>query len=578
MALSVSGLTASQLAPGAPALAEVSYDLAFAVAGFATTRMMLTGGSRQLLDVWAAAIRWGLPGLFTVAVAMLAVSAALLPPTDLKAQAWTALWTAVSLSGLHLMKQGVHDPTISGELLLLHLWATGVAAQLFAGWTGIVAAMIRLRLTRWIGVVAGAGVLASLGLDLWMRGQGMHPQAFYLAPANAWPFLIGAVVAIRPSGRDRVWTTWQAGPAWLGAFAWMFHLWLWPLATLTQMILARPLTLTETAGVVAVAALAVLVTRRWVESPVQRRLGLRPQTALAAGAAGMGALALLAGAIVALDGLPGRADATLRAEEAAMLERAPRQAVCNIDKGERMPPIAACTTPPGGPADVVVWGNSHAAHLTPTVLDWTSRRGLSMRQATKSGCLPLLASADGLADADCLAFNRAAVEEMANGPRPRLVILGAGWTVLLARSSGDDFAETKALERNLTETVRRVRAAVGPEAGIVLLGTTPDFAFAPAACHSRRRFLGLDTRRCDLAPPANATLTATIDGILNRVAQGQPGVHVFHPAVALCRNGHCRTRGTDGPWYADSHHLTPAGGLAQSEALADVLNAASVRR
>lgn len=581
LALAVAGLTVFQLAPNVRALAEVSYDLAFAVAGFAATRRMLAGGAergggRRLVETWAAAVRWGLPALVTVVVAVLAVSAVLSPPADLRNQAWTALWTVLGGSGAELMKQGVHDPALSGELLL-HLWATGVAAQLLAGWTVAVAVMLRLRLTRWVGGVAGVGVLLSLGLELWMRGQGLHPQAFFLAPANAWPFLIGAVVATLPVRAAGPEVAWRSGLARLGEFGWPFYLWLWPVAALPRMILARPLTVVETGAVLAAAALLAFATRRWIEGPARRRLAGRPFTTLVFAGAAAAAVALVAGAIFASDGLPGRADAGLRAEEAAVLQRPPLQTVCHVEGG-RPPPMAACTTPVGGPADVVVWGNSHAAHLTPAILDWTSRRGLRMRQVTKSGCIALLVDTGGLAADDCLAFNRAAVGEMGEGPtKPRLVILGAAWTVVLARSRGDDRVQAPGLERDLAATVRLVRAVVGPETRIVLLGTTPDFAFPPAACHARRRFLGLDTGRCDLAPPANAAMVAVVDGVLARVAAGQPGVHVFDPATALCRDGLCRTRSADAPWYADHNHLTPTGGLAQSEALGTVLDAAWAR-
>lgn len=577
LALAVAGLTFFQLAPHARALAEVSYDLAFAVAGFAATRRMLAGGAergegRRLVETWAAAVRWGLPALVTVVAAVLVVSAVLSPPADLKNQAWTALWTMLGGSGAELMNQGVHNPALSGELLL-HLWATGVAAQLFAGWTVAVAVMLRLRLIRWVGRVAAMGVLLSLGLELWMRAQGLHPQAFYLAPANGWPFLIGAVVATLPVRSAAEGARWRSALAQLGDLAWPFYLWLWPLVALPRLVLARPLSVWEAAAVLAAAGLFAVATRRGIEAPVRRRLAGRPFAALASAAVSTAALALISGAIFASDGLPGRSEAGLRAEEAAVQRRTPLQTVCHVE-GTETPPTAACTTPPGGPAEVVVWGNSHAAHLTPAILDWTRRRGLRMRQMTKSGCVALLVDTGDLATADCLAFNRAAVREMGEAPRPRLIILGAGWTVVLARSPGDDRLQAAGLERDLTESVRLLRDAVGPEAAIVLLGTTPDFDFAPAACHSRRRFLGLDTGRCDLARPANAGMAAVVDGVLARVAATQPNVAVFEPVTALCRDEMCRTRAAAAPWYADSNHLTPAGGLAQSEALATVLDAA----
>lgn len=574
LAIAVAGLTVFHLAPDAPVLAEVSYDLAFAVAGFAATRRMLADGpgrsvARRLVDTWAAAARWALPALVAVVVVVLAISVVLLPPADLKNQAWTALWTALAVSGRELMKQGLYDPAMSSELLL-PLWAAGVAAQLVAGWTLAVAAMLQLRLIRSVWGVAGLGVLLSLALELWMRRQGLHQQAFFLSPANAWPFLIGAIVACLPPRAAVAEAAWRSSLARLGDFAWPFYLWLWPLAALPRMILARPLTLVEIAVVVVAAVLLALATHRWIESPARRVLGGRPLSVLALAAVSAVAVALVSAAVSVSDGLPGRADARLRAEEAAVLLRPPLQTVCHVE-GSRTPPMAACTTPPGGPADVVVWGNSHAAHLTPAILDWAASRGLRMRQVTKSGCPALLVSADGLASADCLAFNRAAVREMQEGRKPALVILGAAWTVVLARSTGDDRAQAEGLERDLAATVRLVRAAVGSEARIVLLGTTPDFAFAPAACHSRRRYLGLNTRRCDLAPPANARMAAVMDGVLARVAARQPGVVVFDPATALCREGLCRTRSVM-IWYADSNHLTPAGGLAQRPTLEPVLD------
>ena len=555
-----------------PSLFDLVFDATFVIAGLATTRLMLGPGRRELGEVWATVVRRGLPAVATVVIGVLALSAVVLPPEYLSQQASTALWTALGASGLHLMQQGGPEAA-AGDELLLHLWATGVALQLFAGWTLILAALIRLRLTRWTGAVAGAGLLLSLGLEVWMRGQGMHPQAFYLTPANAWPFLLGALLAGLPQERGGRALMSGARLRPVVELIWPFVLWLWPLAVLPQMILARPLSLAEIAAVLAVAGLFAFATGRWIERPIRRLPGHSPRVIFAAGAACVLALALIPAAILSAKGLPGRADAGLLAEAASIQQRPLLQAACHVDAGQTRP-NPDCTTPAGGPAEVVVWGNSHTSHLTPAIRDWTARRGLRMRQATKSGCLALLVSGDGLASAECLAFNRAAVAEMGEGTPPRLVILGGAWTVLMARSAAEDRQEVERLERDLAATLQGVRAVVGPGAAIVLVGTTPDFDFTPAACHSRRRFLGLDTRRCDLAPPANAAMAAVMDGVLARVAAGQAGVRVFDPKTALCAQGLCRTRSTGEPWYADRHHLTPAGGLAQSQALTVVLDAA----
>lgn len=576
LALATAGLTVFHLAPAARPLAELSYDLALGVAGFAVTRQILAAGPdtsvwRRLAGTWSAAARWSLPALMTVVVAVLAVSVAMLPPADLSSQARTGLWTALGLSGGHLMTQGLYDPVLSGELLL-HLWVTGVAAQLVLGWTVVVALMIRAGLQARVGIVAVTGVLLSLGLELWMRSQGQHPQAFLLGPPNLWPFLIGAVVATTPARVKRADAAWRYGPVWLGHLAWPFYLWVWPLTALPRMILARPLSVVEAMAALVAALLLAVATRRWIEQPSRRWAG-RSRAALAAVVACGLAIVFASGATLVADGFPARADTSVRTEDTGV-RSSPLQALCHVEEGRAPPPMAACVTPLGASADVVVWGNSHVAHLTPAILDWTRRRGLGMRQVTKSGCPTLLVSTAGLASADCLAFNRAAVAEMARGRKPELVVVGAGWTLILARVPGDDRVQARAFERDLAETLRLLRAAMGPDVAIVLMGTTPDFAFAPARCHSRRRFLGLDTARCDLAVPANASMAAIMDRALSRIAAERPGVSVYRPHTVLCPNGPCRTRSSTEPWYIDSNHLTLAGGLAQSTGVAAVLDRA----
>ncbi len=577
-AVAVAALTAFHAAPEPMGAGRLGFPLALGVAGYAVTRLVRDnpeGGPawNRLVGLWAGLARWGAPALVTVIVTVLAVGLFLMPPAMLRDHGWTALLTAVQAGGQALIAQGPYDPR-TGNDLLMHGWLPGVMAQLAVGWSVVVIGMQRLGLGRWTLIVAAAGLLASLCLDLMMRRAGYDVQAFYLAPPQAWPFLTGACAALIPiktgsPSAGRVGSVLDA-LARCGTVALPFYLWSWPVLAMPGLILARPLTVPETIAALGAAFILALATHRWVETPVRRRLAGRPFASLAAAAAAFALAGGLGAACFALGGLPARASPELRAEEAGRLRRSPLIAACHTE-GEAVPPAEACTVPARVGADVVLWGNSHADHLSPAVLAWAETRGLGVRQATRSGCLPLLSERAGLASAGCVRFNRAAVAEWGR-TRPRGVMVGAGWTVVIEKATGNNDVELTVLFEELTRTVRTLRAALGPDAVIVLLGTTPDYAFIPGLCHARRDFVGLSTKRCDAAVPDNAVLAGKVDAALAAIAAAEPGVILYRPWDALCEGGLCRTRGPDGPWYVDRSHLTAAGGARQTAVLAKVLN------
>ncbi|RZJ32855.1 MAG: hypothetical protein EON86_20360, partial [Brevundimonas sp.] len=326
-------------------------------------------------------------------------------------------------SGGELLKQGAWAPATSSELLL-HLWITGVAAQLVVGWTVVVVGLRALKAGRWIGRVALAGVVAAVALQVVMHARGAAPQAFYLAPPHADLFLIGALIALR---RWRLAGQAMERPIGLlaaaGRLALPFWFWLWPLLAFPRLVLARSLEPREVGAALLAAAVLALATERGVQRPLQRRLEARPMLSLLTCGALVGSLAIGAAALFALDGLPERASAAVRAEEAAVMVRAPLQRRCHMEEAV-IPSAAACTVPVGARADVVLWGNSHASHISPALLAWAGSRGHAVRQATMSGCLTLAGRDNGIVSDACARFNRQAIEEWGR-VRPAMILVGA---------------------------------------------------------------------------------------------------------------------------------------------------------
>lgn len=554
------------------------FGVALGVAGFVVTRLLLAEPPRWRggLNVLARAALWGVPPLVLVCAAVLIAGLFLLPPADLHNQAWTALWTAVGASGGELMKQGAWTPATSSELLL-HGWIIGMATQLTVGWTVVVVVLRVVGARRWIGWVALVGVIVAIAVQIALQVRGAGPQAFYLAPARAEMFLIGALIALRRwPFAGQVMARPIAMLAGAGRFALPFWLWVWPLLALPRLILARPLEPLEIVAALAAAAGLAVLTVRGVQRPLWRRLGDKPLYALVLCGGALAVVAVASAVLFAADGLPARVSAAVRAEEAAVLVRPPLQTRCHME-GPVLPDLAACTVPGGAAADVVLWGNSHASHLSPALLAWAEPRGQAVRQATMSGCLPLVRRGSGLVSGDCDRFNRLAIAEWGR-VRPKLLLIGAGWTAVLEREPGDDQAQLEMLVDDLTLEMALLRAGVGPETRIVLLGNTPDYGFAPGACHARQAFLRLDTGRCDLTRPQNAALMAAMDAELARIAASVPGVSLYRPSDALCADGLCRTRGQGGVWYSDQSHMTEAGGQAQVAALSAVLDRAMAAR
>lgn len=574
-ALCLAALSATLLAVfhagGGETAGRAGTALALGLAGHATTRLATAGPGGggggtpdRLARTWGALALGVAPALLVVVAAVLAAAILLLPAEDVRDQAWSALWTVGGVGGLQSLGHASRDAGTSVDLLW-HGWLVGVGFQLALGWSLLV---VLLRRPSILVAVAVVGAVASLALDMALRREGFDLRADHLAPPRAWPFLLGAIAALVPAPSGHRLPDVLDPVARLGAVAVPFYLWSWPCLALPRLILARPLTVAEILFALGAALLFAWLTLRRIERPLRRRLEGRPWTTLAAAGSALAVAVGVAAGVFALDGLPGRGWG--RAQPAESMARPPLQAACHTE-GETLPPAEACTVPAGAAADIVLWGNSHADHLSPAVLAWGAERGWGVRQATRSGCLPVLRSGSRLANAGCLRFNRAAVAEWA-GARPRVILLGAAWTLLL-----DDSADIDVLIGEMDHTVRTLRAQLGPETLIVLLGTTPDHAFAPARCRARRQFLGLDPAPCDEAEAANADLARSVDGRLARLAAARPGVAFYSSWEVLCPDGPCRTRGAGGAWYADRSHLTAAGGAAQTGALAGLLDARSPR-
>ena len=615
--IAVLGVVAYHAAPGLAPGGFTGVDVFFVISGFLITRLILdrdAEGRFSFTAFYAARIRRIVPALAAMLAGVGLAAVWLLPPADLELFGQTLMGTAGFFSNLLFAAQsGYFDPPAASNLLL-HAWSLSVEEQFYLIVPVGLILLARSLPRRWTPGVLLAVAMASLAWAEWYMSTGAEAAAFYLLQARLWELMLGGALAsarLSPprsaQGRDGVAAlglaliaggmalagsvpfpglsalapclgaalvihgtsgggrvaAWLGRPALVGVglISYSLYLWHWPLLTVPRLVLVRPLTPIEITVAVALAFALAWLSWRYVERPFRHVSSPGARTrALVAGSAVLmmlvGAGALLAGS----GGLPERASPAVLAAEAATGRIASVAPGCHVEDGA-IPPAAHCTSGPGA-ADVLLWGDSHALHLLPVVTAWAEARGLNLRQATKSGCLPLLAGrqSDPLSLA-CRDFN-AAVAASTDKPL-RAVILGGRW-LQPTLSPG--------LEGDMAATVAALRRRFGPRTLIVLVAPGPEFGFAPSLCFARTAFLGRDTGRCDRTPLRDAAGAGDIARMFDAVAATDPRVTVLRPGTAFCDDV-CRTRDGDRFFFRDDNHLTAEGARRLAPLLSAALDA-----
>ncbi|WP_330238857.1 acyltransferase family protein [Streptomyces sp. NBC_00525] len=284
------------------------------------------------------------------------------------------------------------------------------------------------------------------------------------------------------------------GPRALGRLSYTLYLWHWPVLVLAE---ARYGTLDWPVRVAltAAAVLPALATRRWIEKPLRhnRTVSELPRRGLALGVASVVipvVLALVVGTTtlrllgpatpVDMKGLPPGAvtGPTLLARTAGAA--APEGPVVPnpVQARKSFPPDGECEVAPAvtssppclfgavdSPDRVVLLGDSHAGQWFSPVLSLAARRGWALQELVKQGCpLPELSVVNpqlGRTYHECDTWRKDSLERLAEGPRPRLVVISS-----LNRYTDDE----RALLRGWERTLKPLRALGVP---IVYIEDTP---------------------------------------------------------------------------------------------------------
>lgn len=243
----------------------------------------------------------------------------------------------------------------------------------------------------------------------------------------------------------------------------------------------------------------------------------------------------------------------------------PLRAACHNNEGTgKLGPVARCTggRPSPGGYQVLLWGDSHADHLMPGLAMLGRQQGFSVRQASVSGCSPFELTSAALGRSACAAFHRAALAEAGRQAGLAAVVISLRWATAMpgiVKQVQPRDAGVRHFSEALAELIARTRQAVGPRPRIVLVGSTPEFAFWPATCFARAAKLGTDNAICRTAVPTDARWSMAADRKLRSLAKA--GMSIVLPRTQLCSATRCITAAHGEVLFRDDDHLTNAGAM-----------------
>jgi peptidoglycan/LPS O-acetylase OafA/YrhL len=575
----------------------VGVDVFFVISGYLITSVILGKGEQfSILDFYKMRARRILPALFLVVLVTMLVAAFVMLPVDFKRLSQSAVAVALFSSNILFWIQSGYFDTASHLKPLLHTWSLGVEEQFYIVFPVVMLLLQRLRATKCV-ILSVLSVLAVLSFTLSVLFPGYERgDSFYLPHFRAWELLLGAVLALaspkvprRPILREClaltgcvlilvpvfVYTVETPFPGWnalypcvgaaliiyanpegaflvgrilrnpipvfVGKLSYSLYLWHWPVIVLYQYYKIGRVTGTEQIGLLVVIFLLSYLSWKYAETPV-RRGGFSTRTIFAGSGAVSAAVIAIGFAGHVENGFPQRfARSMVQLEERDAYN--PRTCFLEMKQtfGDWNP--ERCTFPAQGEErgpKVLLWGDSHAAHLVPGLLELQRETRFTLIEAAFAGCPPIVGYEEN-DNPNCRTFNDG-IADFIKTERPDVVMLSARWNA---------FRDPYFLERILEETIEAVRREnVVP----IVVGDSPSFAAPVPDIAFMLEQRGL--------PPDRYTPSDSFraDEAIERLSM-RMGFAYFPTRSELCPDSSCLLSKDHSLLYWDQSHLTAFGSI-----------------
>ncbi|MER9255079.1 acyltransferase [Mesorhizobium sp. M0598] len=603
----------------------IGVDIFFVISGFLITSDIIErikNDTFSLVEFYHRRVRRIFPALFAMLGACFVIAWFVLPPGEFISFSKSAIAAALSGANVFFYRNTDYFTAAAGSLPLLHTWSLAVEEQFYLLWP--LALMILMAWLRpWALIIVSALGVASIAAgQYWLPVD--QPFVFYMLPTRAWELLLGGIIALpsvkamaarlerRPAeiaalaglalivaslfiiDSDTPFPGLSAlGPcigaalliaagirhqtavsralsvspaAFVGLISYSLYLWHWPLLVFLGIYKNRNLFVSERVSIVVAALLISTLSWRFVERPFRQKQETAIWSWAVPAASAMVIACCLSLLIIKGQGFPNRGPAMAPSVAAMMAERATFQASPCLMRRALIPAGSKCIL---GSEDtlsptIVLWGDSHAAHLASSLDEAGKAIGVRVRQITKAGCAPLpelqmLPSSP--MRADCPAFNSAALKAILDDPNVSVVILAARWNTysrsdrsLLSRDG--TWPSPEVSRANFSSSIRSTADRLGAR-GIktAVVGPAPEPPTDVLVCLIRANFMGTADAPCSTMPAEpHWNDNKFLSDLLPRSVQ-------FIPIVpALCGPSDCRLKAGDEILYQDKTHLSKAGG------------------
>ena len=528
----------------------VGVDIFFVISGYLITgiiRSELQAGHFSFARFYERRVRRLLPALYTM-VALTAIPSFHYLLTSERQEFFRSIAAVVTFTSnfFFWLQTGYFDHA-AVEKPLLHTWSLAVEEQFYLALPLLLWGLSRVARGRRVAlsVVLGALALASFVLCIWLMKSDRSATAFFMSPPRAWEFLIGGLIAtpgfpvLRNALAQQIARgialvliaipifSLRQGPGFpgfnaltpcigaamflwsgidvptqtrsrysplqvmrfFGQISYSLYLWHWPLFTFARF--SKSSLVLDAGDKVMLFALTVLISYlswRFVEQPFRLK-SLTPTRGAAFRIAGLATVGLLAGSVggIVASQTPSEADrAALQLESYNTYNYRPlyRAGVCFAPDGGVFGENCLALAP--GKTNLLLWGDSLAAHYFHGLRQVTDPQTVNILQATQAACMPTFnAAAQG--NASCRNF-ATQMEPFFGDHKPDLVILSADW-LEYARPPRFD-----GMIADLRQTISKLN-----EAGIAvdLLGPSVQFRTRLPSMLMRAHLRDIDARADD---------------------------------------------------------------------------------
>jgi peptidoglycan/LPS O-acetylase OafA/YrhL len=410
------------------------------------------------------------------------------------------------------------------EKPLLHTWSLAVEEQFYLALPILLWGLLRVfrgsRLA--LPVALAAMTLASFALGIWLMRSGRSASAFFMSPPRAWEFLVGGLIALPglPLLRNPIAQqiargvsllviaipifSLRQGPGFpgfnalspcigaamfiwsgigvktlprsrlsplgvarfFGQISYSLYLWHWPLFTFARF--SKASLVLDGSDKIALFALTVLISWlswRFVEQPFRTR-SLAPTRVAAFRIAGLASALLLAGS----------AGGLLASRTTSESDRVAQRLEAYDDYDyEQLYRHNTCFAPVSGvfgddclgiapdKTNVLLWGDSLAAHYFHGLHQITDAKSVNILQATEPACMPSLNTDRGIPF--CRGF-AGQMQRFFAARKPDLVILSADWL---------EYGNPPRFDGMIADVRDTIAALNGSGIPVVLFGPTLQF-------------------------------------------------------------------------------------------------------